>query len=159
MATKRKSPAEVAESRKISNQNLRPIKKGELTKEEAKRRGRNGGKKSVQVKKEQRTIRQMMEEVMSWRPEITPAVQAQLDRYGAPKGIDYTNAMLGVIAYSQSYVKGDHKAFQKCMEVMGQDPRVLIEQQRLSMEMESASHVPGFAALDAAVEAMGGDEK
>lgn len=36
--------------------NLKPIKKGEITKEEAKKRGSKGGKKSVQVKKEKKLI-------------------------------------------------------------------------------------------------------
>ena len=47
-----------------NNENLKPIKKGELTKEEAKRRGSNGGKKSVQVRREKKLMRQVAEETL-----------------------------------------------------------------------------------------------
>ncbi len=40
------------------NENLKPIKKGELTKEEAKKRGSTGGKKSGEVRREKRDARQ-----------------------------------------------------------------------------------------------------
>lgn len=45
-----------------NSENLKPIKKGELTKEEAKRRGSNGGKKSAQVRKEKKLMSQIAEE-------------------------------------------------------------------------------------------------
>ena len=41
-----------------NNENLKPIKKGELTSEEAKRRGSNGGKKSVEVRRARKTLRE-----------------------------------------------------------------------------------------------------
>lgn len=40
-----------------NSENLKPIKKGQLTKEEAKRRGSNGGKKSVIKRKEYKAYR------------------------------------------------------------------------------------------------------
>ena len=39
-----------------NTQNLRPIKKGELSKEEAKKRGSKGGKKSAEVRKARKTF-------------------------------------------------------------------------------------------------------
>ena len=39
-------------------ENLKPIKKGELSKEEAKKRGSNGGKASVEARREQKIFKQ-----------------------------------------------------------------------------------------------------
>lgn len=47
-----------------NEQNLKPIKKGELTSEEAKRRGSNGGKKSAQKRKEIKLIKDRILERM-----------------------------------------------------------------------------------------------
>lgn len=47
-----------------NEQNLKPIQKGELTKEEAKRRGSLGGKKSAQVRRENKLIRDRILERM-----------------------------------------------------------------------------------------------
>lgn len=43
-------------------QNLKPIKKGQLSKEEAKRRGSLGGKKSAEVRRSMKSFRQVFEE-------------------------------------------------------------------------------------------------
>ena len=48
----------------MNEQNLKPIKKGELTSEEAKRRGSNGGKKSAQKRKEIKLIKDRILERM-----------------------------------------------------------------------------------------------
>jgi len=50
-----------------NEQNLKPIKKGELTKEEAKRRGSLGGQKSGEVRKERKAIREMFEDKLRER--------------------------------------------------------------------------------------------
>ncbi len=50
-----------------NKQNLQPIKKGELSKEEAKKRGSAGGKRSVEVRKERKAIREMFEDKLRER--------------------------------------------------------------------------------------------
>lgn len=47
-----------------NEQNLKPIRKGELTKEEAKKRGSNGGKRSVEVRAEKKLIKDRILERM-----------------------------------------------------------------------------------------------
>lgn len=47
-----------------NEQNLKPIRKGQLSKEEAKRRGSNGGKKSVQARAEKKLIKDRILERM-----------------------------------------------------------------------------------------------
>lgn len=41
-----------------NNENLKPIKKGQLSSEEAKKRGSNGGKKSGEVRRARKTLRE-----------------------------------------------------------------------------------------------------
>lgn len=48
-----------------NEQNLRPIRKGQLSKEELKRRQSNGGKKSAQVRRELKMLRQVAEEKLT----------------------------------------------------------------------------------------------
>lgn len=47
-----------------NSKNLKPIKKGELTKEEAKKRGANGGKKSAQARKEKKLMQEVAQETL-----------------------------------------------------------------------------------------------
>lgn len=49
-----------------NNENLKPIKKGELTKEEAKKRGSNGGKKSAKVRKQKKLFKEIFIELLSY---------------------------------------------------------------------------------------------
>lgn len=49
-----------------NEQNLKPIKKGELTKEEAKKRGSNGGKKSAKVRKQKKLFKEIFIELLSY---------------------------------------------------------------------------------------------
>ena len=155
MASKRKPPEVVAESRKKSNANLKP----ELSKEkriksgrQAVEMGRKGGKKSQQVQRETRTIRQMLEEVMSYKPMITPFLRDGLIKQGMdPDRGDYTAAYLGVVALQQKVMRGDARALQMQMEILGQDPKVLLEREKLALERESLQQgVRGYSALDEA---------
>lgn len=49
-----------------NNENLKPIKKGELTSEEAKKRGSNGGKKSAIVRKRKKEFKELFIELLSY---------------------------------------------------------------------------------------------
>ena len=49
-----------------NNENLKPIKKGELSSEEAKKRGSNGGKKSAKVRKQKKLFKEIFIELLSY---------------------------------------------------------------------------------------------
>lgn len=49
----------------MNDENLQPIKKGELTREEAKRRGSNGGKASGKARRERKTMRETAEYLLN----------------------------------------------------------------------------------------------
>ena len=60
-----------------NEKNLKPIKKGELTKEEAKKRGSKGGKKSVQARREKKLFKEVIEERLGTK--INTVVDAMIE--------------------------------------------------------------------------------
>lgn len=82
----------------MNEQNLKPIRKGELTKEEAKKRGSNGGKKSAEVRREQKLIRDRI-----------------LERMGQD---DWDKMIDGLIERAQE----SDKAFEILRDTIGQKP-------------------------------------
>lgn len=48
-----------------NEQNLKPIQKGELTSEEAKKRGTNGGIKSGEARRQKKTMRETLEQMLN----------------------------------------------------------------------------------------------
>lgn len=84
-------------------QNLKPIKKGELSKEEAIKRGRAGGKKSVESRKQEKIFQKAIAERM---------------------GFDDFNAMIdNLIKRAKKY----DKSFEVLRDTMGQKPIERIE--------------------------------
>lgn len=79
-------------------ENLKPIKKGELSKEEAKKRGSNGGKASVEARREQKIFKQAIAERM---------------------GFDDFNQMVDNLI---ARAKDNDKSFEVLRDTMGQKP-------------------------------------
>ena len=153
MATKRKPPEVVAESRKRSNANL--VGKGNRFKSNdpaSKEASSKGGKRSQEVRREKRTARQMLEEIMSYKPVLTPPLKDGLIKMGAnPEDGSYTAGFLSFVALQQKAMRGDVRALQMWLEITGQDPKVLLEKERLEVEKESLKQgANGYSALDEA---------
>lgn len=83
-----------------NEQNLKPIKKGELSKEEAKKRGSIGGKKSVEARREKKLLK---EELM--------LLLAQGN----------TQAKIS-LALIEEAIKGNVKAFEVIRDTIGEKP-------------------------------------
>ena len=67
-----------------------------------------------------------------------------------------TNALVAAVACTQKANSGDARAFAKILEITRQDPRVLLEQEKLDLERKSLEQgASGYAALDAAFAGMG----
>lgn len=92
-----------------NEQNLKPIQKGQLSKEELKRRQSNGGKKSVQVRKERKALREELLLLLS-------------------QGKTQEKISLALI---EKAMNGDIKAFEVIRDTIGEKP---IEKQELSMK-------------------------
>jgi len=129
------------------------LKKGVKTQfkagEEQVRIARKGGIASQKVQREKRTARELLQIAMSYKPVLTPALKRNLELLGAdPNAGEYTAAAITMLSLQNKAMQGDVRATQLWLEISGQDPRVLLEQNRLAMEMENAKHQPGFSALD-----------
>lgn len=111
--------------------NLKPIQKGELSKEEAKARGSAGGKKSVEVRKQKKLLKDTIEMLLNSAP--TPEmVQDCANKFGFnPKDLQEV-VTGGLIAKAMS---GDAKAFEVLRDTIGQKPTDKVEQVNANIEI------------------------
>ena len=93
--------------------NLRPVK----TKEEAKKRGRNGGIASGKKRREQRTIREMMKEFLSMNID-EPKIAAKMKLAGV-KDMTYKMALTMAMA-RKAVVNSDMQAAKMVLEIIGE---------------------------------------
>lgn len=94
-----------------NEQNLRPIQKGELTKEEAKRRGSLGGQASVKARKENKLIKDRI-----------------LERMGES---DWDTMIDNLIARASE----DTRSFEVLRDTIGQKPKDALEVQGEGIEI------------------------
>lgn len=104
-----------------SDANLKPIQKGELSKEEAKIRGSNGGKKSGEVRRKNREARDAARFVLNLAAK--GQLKANLEELGYTKednksNMDALHARLFMMAMS-----GDIEAYKTLMKYAGYDPK------------------------------------
>ena len=84
-----------------SDTNLKPIQKGDLSKEELKKRQSNGGKRSGEVRREKRDARQAARYILGLAAK--GATLDQLERLGADRKDGLTNMeLLMAMLYAQS---------------------------------------------------------
>lgn len=102
-----------------NEQNLKPIRKGDLSNEELKKRQSNGGKKSAEVRRERKLIKERILERM---------------------GEDDWDAMIdNLIAEAKDNVKG----FETLRDTIGEKPSDKVD---LSIEDESARAIDDYFA-------------
>lgn len=88
-----------------NEENLKPIKAGELSKEEAKKRGAKGGIKSGEVRRERKLLKDELLLLLS-----TGKTQEKIS-----------------LALIQKALKGDTKAFEIIRDTIGEKPTQVIE--------------------------------
>lgn len=92
-----------------NEQNLKPIRKGELSKEEAKKRGSAGGKKSVEVRRAKKTMKEMLDYLLE---KELPNKKGEM--------VTYREAML--TAMVKKAIEGDVKASVFVRDTVGEAP-------------------------------------
>jgi hypothetical protein len=92
-----------------NSENLKPIKKGELSKDEAKRRGSKGGKAKAESMKQKKTMREMLDYLLE--KEITNN-----------KGEKATTLEAMMTAVCKKAISGDVKANEFVRDTTGQRP-------------------------------------
>lgn len=98
---------------------------------------------------------------MSYKPVLTPVLRDGLIKMGAdPEDGSYTAGFLTFVALQQKAMRGDARAIQMWMEITNQDPKVLLERERLEAEKEALKQgISGYSALDDAFSMLGGPEE
>ena len=103
------------------NENLKPIRKGELSKEEAKRRGRQGGINSGAKRREKRDARESMRYILGLRP--TDEVLNQMQKVAnAVDAKELTNLEAMNIRIFAQAMSGNIEAWKNVLRVAGYDP-------------------------------------
>lgn len=95
--------------------NLQPVQ----TKEEAKKRGRNGGKKSGEVRRERKKARECMEMIL--KLDTKSKKQKELMTGMGIKDEDQQNIMaLMASMFARAVTTGDPNAIKSCLEIAGE---------------------------------------
>ena len=110
----------------MNEENLRPIQKGQLSKEELKKRQSNGGKKSGQVRRERKAFKESLLMLLEMKaPEqIVVQIKKTLPKL-KDKDLNYQNAIL--VSLLQQAVKGNTKAVELIRDTIGEKPKEVVE--------------------------------
>ena len=114
--------------------NLIPVR----SEEEARAKGRAGGKKSGEARRRKRDQRQLMEAMLKAVPELDKAAIENLKRLGFKgKGENkdqFTIEAIGMAALLQKVMRGDTRAYRLMLEILGEDAFSRREEERIEHE-------------------------
>lgn len=108
-----------------NEQNLKPYKKGELSSEEAKKRGRKGGLASVEARREKKSLRSTIETLLEYRP--TEKELEYMRDHGIDVDDDATYRTAVAFAIINKAVKGNTRAFEMLRDTIGEKPTEKVE--------------------------------
>lgn len=143
-----------------NEQNLRPYKKGQLSSEEAKRRGSLGGKKSVEAKRERRAMQELAKIILdlpikegdiedaSFLSDVIKTDEkgnAVIGENGKPIPKNFTVAQAALMAQAQKAVKGDPQALAFLRDTAGEKP---IDKVEVNGDLKQASEDIGAMIED-----------
>lgn len=101
--------------------NLKPIKKGELSSEEAKARGSLGGKARAESIKKKKKLRELCE-VFGELPVYSDKAKNMMEQMGISQE-DMTNKMAAVVGLFKKAAAGDVQAFNAIRDITGEKPK------------------------------------
>ena len=105
-----------------NEQNLRPIKKGDLTKEELKKRQRNGGIKSGEARREKKKFKEICELFLSLdAPERMKSKVRDILPEVADERLSLKACL--VVTMIEKIMSGDTKAFEVLRDTIGEKPK------------------------------------
>lgn len=111
--------------KKVGNGNLRPFKKGDLSKDEARVRGSMGGRASVEARRNKKKLRELVE-IMGALPVYSNKAKKLMKEMGISEE-DMTYKMAMVVGLFKKAVAGDVQAFNAIRDITGEKPRDEIE--------------------------------
>ena len=118
----------IIQSDRVYNiQNLKPYNKTDriLSKDEAKRRGSIGGKKSGEVRRERKTMRETILNMLS--QELSPEKLEEMGVDTSTLNGDYTMQSAVIAAMLREAINGSEKAMQLLRDTIGEQPVIKSE--------------------------------
>lgn len=110
-----------------NEQNLKPFRKGEVSKEEAVRNGRKGGFASGIAKRQRRTHKQILDEILSFTVK-DDVKQKLLETFPELKNFDGLDYKLAVnLIQLQKALKGNNKSYEIIRDTQGEKPVERVE--------------------------------
>lgn len=104
-----------------NNENLKPIKKGELSSEEAKRRGSKGGKNSVKKRREKRKLKEIFSTFLEMdSPNIIKAKVLEVFPELDDEDLSMKATLVAIMI--KKVLDGDTKAFELMRDTIGEKP-------------------------------------
>lgn len=116
--------------------------------------GRKGGIASGKAKRQKNAARKTLEYILTLQPKITPAMRANMSQLGFDEDAQPTTEDLIMVAMMQKSMKGDVRATELYLSMMGEDPKTVLEEKRLKLEKEA---VKAMQNSDGFMEAMRGE--
>lgn len=107
--------------------NLKPFKKGQVSREQAVINGRKGGIRAAQVKKERKTCKEILLMISEFTPK-TEVVESLKKIFPELKNDDITYKTVMTLKQMEKALKGDTEAFKVCRDTMGEKPTDKVEQ-------------------------------
>lgn len=107
--------------------NLKPFKKGQVSREQAVINGRKGGIRAAQVKKERKTCKEILQMISEFTPK-TEVVESLKKIFPELKNDDITYKTVMTLKQMEKALKGDTEAFKVCRDTMGEKPTDKVEQ-------------------------------
>ena len=102
----------------INKQNLQPPK----TSEEARERGRNGGKASVEARRKKRAMREAAEIILSVKPPLKPGDKKTFENLGI-EASEINVQFVSLMAAAKKAMKGDLAALAFLRDTAGERPK------------------------------------
>lgn len=107
--------------------NLKPFKKGQISREQAVINGRKGGIRAAKVKKERKTCKEILLMISEFTPK-TEVVESLKKIFPELKNDDITYKTVMTLKQMEKALKGDTEAFKVCRDTMGEKPTDKVEQ-------------------------------
>ena len=134
------------------------LKKGVATQfvagEEQAKIAQKGARASAVARRKKNAARKWLSVIMAYKPALTPRNRTVIEQVGGnPDEQEYTTEGLIMVALAQKCMKGDTRAIQLYLEMFGEDPKTVIEKERLKVQKEA---VQALKNNDGFMDAMNG---
>jgi len=126
-----------------NEQNLKPFT-SDQNREEAAKNGKKGGIASGIAKRKKNASRAYLKEILAMRPVISTAMAKRIMEIGGdPDDGSYTMEKLTMVAMIQKAQKGDVGAVKYYHEMLGEDPKMVLEKEKLKAQKAAIAAIRG----------------